>query len=105
MVGTCDNCGCMISECECFNDDVQPVNKVKNPASTHYELWQGTEAIDVIKEMLTPKEYKGFLKGNILKYQLRLGKKDATDKEIIKIKDYQRELRELLNESLTSSRD
>lgn len=24
MVGTCDNCGCMISECECFNDEAQP---------------------------------------------------------------------------------
>ena len=101
MVGTCDNCGCMISECECFNDEAQPKtdNKVKNPASTHYELWNGTEAIDVIKQMLTPEEYIGFLKGNILKYQLRLGKKDAAEKEMIKIKDYQREL----NESLTSS--
>ena len=24
MLGTCDNCGCMISECECFNDEAQP---------------------------------------------------------------------------------
>jgi len=94
MVGTCDSCGCMISECECFNDEVQPSsdNKVKNPASTHYELYPGVEAIDVIKKMLTPEEYKGFLKGNVLKYQLRLGKKDNVEKEIIKIKDYQREL-------------
>ena len=106
MVGTCYNCGCMISECECFNDEAQPVtdNKeqnstslVKNPASTHYELWDGFESIDVIKEILTPEEYRGFLKGNILKYQLRLGKKDAVEKEMIKIKDYQRELGELLN--------
>lgn len=115
MVGTCDNCGNALNECECKENimcdkscdikdcicEVESVNLVKNPASTHYELWQGTEVIDVIKEMLTPEEYRGFLKGNILKYQLRLGKKDATDKEIIKIKDYQREL----NESLTSSRD
>lgn len=73
-------------------------NKVKNPNSTHYELWNGFEAIDVIKLSLTPEEYRGFLKGNILKYQLRLGKKDNVDKEIVKIKDYQSEL----NESITS---
>ena len=99
----CETCGKLDAECTCYNDDAQPKfvkadNKVKNPTSTHYNLWQGTDAIDVIKEMLTPMEYRGFLKGNILKYQLRLGKKDATDKEIIKIKDYQRELEGLLNE-------
>lgn len=71
------------------------MNNVKNPDSTHYELWQGCEAIDVIKQILTPEEYKGFLKGNILKYQLRLGKKDNVEKEIIKIKDYQNGLRSL----------
>ena len=35
----------------------------------------------------------GFLKGNILKYQLRLGKKDEVSKEIEKIEDYKRELK------------
>lgn len=71
-------------------------NKAKNPHSTHYELWNGFEAIDVLKNSLTEDEYKGFLKGNILKYQLRLGKKDNVDKEIIKIKDYQAELNNIL---------
>ena len=32
-------------------------------------------------------------KGNILKYQLRLGKKDEVSKEIEKIEDYKRELK------------
>ena len=65
---------------------------LKNPNSKYYELWENFEAIDVIKLALTDEEYKGFLKGNILKYQLRLGKKDDVSKEIEKIKDYQREL-------------
>lgn len=69
-------------------------NKVKNPAATHYELWNGFESIDVIKAVLTPEEYRGFLKGNVLKYQLRLGKKDDVTKEMVKIKDYKRELDE-----------
>jgi len=69
------------------------INKVKNKTSTHYELWEGVEAIDIIKQTLTPEEYKGFLKGNILKYQLRLGKKDNTQNEITKISDYSNELK------------
>ena len=67
-------------------------NKAKNPNSKHYELWEDFEAIDVIKLVLTEEEYRGFLKGNILKYRLRVGKKDDVLKEIEKIKDYEREL-------------
>ena len=70
-------------------------NKVKNPNSKHYELWENFEAIDAIKLVLTDEEYKGFLKGNILKYRLRLGKKDEVSKEIEKIEDYQKELKEM----------
>ena len=73
----------IVSEC---------INEVKNPKSKHYELWENFEAIDVIKLVLTDEEYKGFLKGNILKYRLRVGKKDDVLKEIEKIKDYEREL-------------
>ena len=68
-------------------------NKAKNQKSKHYELWENFEAIDVIKLALTDEEYKGFLKGNILKYQLRLGKKDEVSKEIEKIEDYKSELK------------
>ena len=73
--------------------DFEDGNKAKNQKSKHYELWEGFEAIDVIKLVLTDEEYKGFLKGNILKYQLRLGKKDDVSKEIEKIEDYKRELK------------
>ena len=71
-------------------------NKVKNEKSTHYELWKDFEAIDVIKELLTHEEYIGFLKGNILKYQLRLGKKDSVEADMEKISDYKRELNSIL---------
>lgn len=73
------------------------MNKVKNPNAKHYELWEDYEAIDNIKNTLTKKEYIGYLKGNILKYQLRLGKKDNVDLEKQKIKDYQNELNFLIN--------
>ena len=74
-------------------------NKVKNESVNHYELWEGNEAIDVIKRILSKSEYIGFLKGNILKYQLRLGKKDNVEKEMIKIEDYTRELNSILGTS------
>lgn len=73
-------------------------NKVKNINATHYELWNGFEAIDIIKNTLSKDEYIGYLKGNILKYQLRLGKKDNVEKEKEKIKDYQNELNEILGD-------
>ena len=73
------------------------MNKVKNPNAKHYELWEDYEAIDNIKNSLTKKEYIGYLKGNILKYQLRLGKKDNVDRELEKIQDYQNELNFLIN--------
>lgn len=71
-------------------------NKVKNENVSHYDLWVGFEAIDVMKQVLTKEEYIGYLKGNILKYQLRLAKKDNVDKEVIKIKDYTQELNSIL---------
>jgi len=72
------------------------MNKVKNKKVSHYNIWDGFEAIDLMKKVLTKEEYIGFLKGNILKYQNRLGKKDDVFKEIIKIKDYTAELNEML---------
>ena len=42
----------------------------------HYMLFaDGMESFDVIRKTLTLEEYIGFLKGNILKYRLRAGKK------------------------------
>lgn len=73
-------------------------NSCKNEKSKHYEIWKDFEAIDVLKNCLNLEEYVGFLKGNILKYQLRLGKKDDVSKELEKIKDYKNELDFILKE-------
>lgn len=78
------------------------LNKVKNPNATHYEIWNGLEAIDIIKNTLSKDEYIGYLKGNILKYQLRVGKKttdyEGISKDLEKLKDYQNELNEILGD-------
>lgn len=62
----------------------------------HHLLWGDFESIEVIEDVLSKEEYIGFLKGNILKYQLRLGKKDSVEKDLQKIKDYTNELNKVL---------
>lgn len=53
------------------------------------EHYQGDiQPIEVMQALFTPEELRGFLKGNIVKYVLRLGKKDAPEKEATKIKRY-----------------
>lgn len=48
---------------------------VKSPK--HYKLpGLNIESIDVLRAALTPEEFKGFCKGNALKYLIRAGKKD-----------------------------
>lgn len=70
----------------------------KRVKTSHYELWPGTEVIDVLKNTLTPEELQGFLKGNILKYRLRAGKKDDAAKDLAKAEHYAGLLRELIEE-------
>lgn len=53
--------------------DIQKEDVVHSP--DHYSLPNGTEVIDIIEHLLTPEEYRGYLKGNILKYTLRADKK------------------------------
>lgn len=71
-------------------------NKLKNTKASHYNLWLDTDSIDIIKANLTQEEYIGALKFNILKYQLRLGKKDCIESDMEKIEDYKRELNSIL---------
>lgn len=71
-------------------------NKLKNQKASHYNLWLDTDSIDIIKAFLTNEEYIGALKFNILKYQLRLGKKDCIESDMEKIEDYKRELNSIL---------
>lgn len=53
------------------------------------------EPILIMQKFFSPDEFKGFLKGNILKYRMRVGlKEDNEDKELAKIKRYQQWLHE-----------
>lgn len=50
-----------------------PVNNPK-----HYTQGE-LEVIDILQDKLTPQEFEGFLKGNILKYTFREGIKNGTE--------------------------
>lgn len=41
----------------------------------HYMLANGIESKDVVRAILTEEEYRGWCKGNALKYQFRAGKR------------------------------
>ena len=71
---------------EDYFDEEEPVQRREE----HYELWDGTDALDIMAATLSYHEYIGFLKGNILKYQLRLGKKEgeSVEKDLQKIETY-----------------
>ena len=61
------------------------LNETMNDAvhhPSHYTLpGLDVESVDVIRAVLTPEEFKGWCKGNALKYSLRAGRKDP-EKEV-----------------------
>lgn len=67
-------------------------DEIQNPA--HYDLFPGQQAIDVIKAALTPEEFRGYCKGNALKYRLRAGEKGPAEKCLAKANWYRDRLLE-----------
>lgn len=80
-------------------DRVQEVDK----HDKHY-LESVVEPIKVMEKLFTKEELKGFIKGNILKYRLRMGHKDDIQKEMDKIRVYEQWLAKLeRGEALTDA--
>ena len=65
----------------------------KNPE--HYQK-KDFEAIDVIKSVLTPEQFTGYLIGNSLKYLLRVNDKDTVLMNISKAEWYANRLEQEL---------
>lgn len=79
---------CTIDEPEHFT------HPLKNPDSSHYAMWhngdgEAVEAIDLMEKMFTPEELLTWAKITVLKYRLRIGKKDDIAKEMKKIETYE----------------
>ena len=60
----------------------------------HYKE-MGVQPWDVMEAVLSREEFIGFLKGNIVKYSMRAGKKDSDDAG--KARHYMMKLREVIN--------
>lgn len=55
---------------------------VNNPP--HYKLNNGMEAIEIIEALLTEEEFRGYLKGNDLKYIIREPHKGNSEQDVSK---------------------
>lgn len=62
----------------------------------------GIETIDIIQNELTPEEFRGYLKGQILKYQSRAGKKSNTVEDHKKAQWYLAKLIEVVEKQGTA---
>ena len=69
-----------------------PPDMVNSPP--HYKIG-GIEAIDYIQAKLTPEEFRGYLKGNVLKYTSRAGYKEDAGKDVDKMVWYALKLQSL----------
>lgn len=63
----------------------------KDPKARYYDAG-GVEVLDVIKAKLTPKQFKGWLLGNLIKYSCRANYKGQFSRDIEKVKFYSEEL-------------
>lgn len=67
--------------------------KDKQVGGTHYTDME-LQPWDVMEAVLTPEEYRGYLKGNVIKYGMRQGRKEGSD-DGGKGRHYLEELKEL----------
>ena len=65
--------------------DSQSPDMVNSPS--HYQL-DGLEVIDIIRAALTPEEFRGYLKGNTLKYIFREPHKGNPAQDVAKAEWY-----------------
>lgn len=64
-------------------------SKVSDPINSpsHY-THGGMECIQAIEASMTPEEFRGYLKGQVMKYSWRLGRKDAASQDAGKLAWY-----------------
>ena len=68
-------------------ETMQPPDGGTSQEATHYQLLQ-QQPIEIMQTLFSPEEFKGFLRGNIIKYVLRYGHKDDCRKEAEKVAQY-----------------
>lgn len=66
----------------------------KQVSGDHYKKL-GIQPLEVMQAILTHEEYIGFLKGNIIKYSIRQGRKEGSD-DVGKARHYKELLEEFM---------
>lgn len=90
--------------CICQHHDLwQPAKTPTENFDEHYQSEH--QPIEVMQSNMTPEEFVGFLKGNIIKYVCRLGKKDEPAKEAAKIRRYSEWLEKAIKGEKINPRD
>lgn len=86
--GNAERCGACLRESQVKSADATQVG------GSHYKD-MAIQPWDVMQAVLTPEEFRGFLKGNVIKYSLRAGKKAGAGDDAEKAKHYAQKLREV----------
>ena len=68
-----------------LSEELKNMNEDMVSSPKHYNFGD-IETIDVIKTFLSPEEFKGYLKGNILKYRERHSYKGQSETDLKKAK-------------------
>lgn len=86
---------------DCFHPSI-PEGSAKT--STHYQVGD-KQPIEIMQDTMPRDELIGFLRGNVIKYSLRLGHKDDPKREAGKIEQYAKWLRIVLEGSRIDPRN
>ena len=65
---------------------------------SHY-VDMGIQPWEVMEDLLTPEEFKGYLKGCLIKYSMRAGKKESSPMDAEKYRHYRQKLNEVSSRS------
>ena len=97
MNNRCAQCGArqhyseMTQKMECSSCSVVPADTTQAGGSHYKDM--AVQPWHLMEAMLTPEEFAGFLKGNMIKYAMRQGRKDSPDAE--KYHHYKQKLAEV----------
>ena len=72
--------------------DLKGLYSLSDPINPQHYKQYAVEVIDLIQQALTPEEFKGYLKGNMLKYRFRAGYKKDREEDLKKSNWYQDKL-------------
>ncbi len=69
--------------------DGEKMHPLLNPASPHYSMVDGFEAIERMEQMYTTEQLMSWSIITAMKYRLRIGKKDSVEGDAVKILGYE----------------